>query len=517
MGHSERKVDMEDLIEIVRLIQKVGLKQPDSFMKLHESSMMKAFYDGLANGEIHNDDEAALKLYNAAPNDERYRKLKLRLREILYDAAVFINYGPPQFSILRKKMYECNCELIAMKQCIENGAQEAGFKIAKRLLSKARKYHLTIIEIECLYAILNHVVFSTGKENDYLVVSKELRAAQRKMCAETESEIIFGSVSVKYAVVSSDHPENIDFITNCITELEQLLAQHDTFKIRYSYFLLRSWLGHIKRDIDESITACEDAIAYWKLNPDIAGNLTAVFTLEILTCHFHKRNYEYVLTLAGECEKFFDNTSSNWLIMKGYQLQALLSVGRTAEALKLFSGVSKSLKRSSGGSAKFIERWLILEGYLFFFIHTNDQPNDVEKYQTSHLEKYLRKLVSSDFISAQVDKEGANVGLMILHVLLLLCMKCNPTDILEKVNALDKYRRRHLDPTKNTRTDTFITLLKHFTYSLADKQRLQLSNSPHFSNLSPSIPTSTNYAEDYEIIPFDIIWQRLKMVYGVGL
>lgn len=479
--------------------------------------MMDAFYNGLENGDIQNDDEAALKLYNAAPNDERYRKLKLRLREILYDVAVFINYGPPYFSILRKKMYECNCELIAMKQCIENGAQEAGFRIAKRLLLKARKYHLTIVEIECLYAILNHIVFCTGKETDYLVVSKELRAAQRKMCAETESEIIFGSVSVKYAVVSSDHPENIDFITNCITELEQLLAEHDTFKIRYSYFMLRSWLGQVKRDINARIQACEDALAYWKLNPDISGNLTGIFTIEILTCYFHKGNYESVLRLAVECDTLFDKNSSSWLIAKGYQLQTYLSLGLTSEAVKLFSLVSKLLKRSSGGATKFIERWLILEGYLFFFIHTNDQPNDIEKYQTSHLEKYLRKLVSSEFSSATNDKEGANVGFMILHVLLLLCMKCNPNDILEKVIALDKYRRRHLDPTKNTRTDTFITLLKHFTYSLADKQRLQLSNTEHLSNLSPSIPTSTNSTEDYELIPFDIIWQRLMLVYGVGL
>ncbi|MBK9249103.1 MAG: hypothetical protein IPM69_13570 [Ignavibacteria bacterium] len=508
---------MEDLIEIARLIKNVGLKRPDSFIKLNESPMMKAYYTGIENGEFLKDDEAALKLYNSTPNDERYRKLKLRLREILYDTAVFIDYGTPVFSMLRKKMNECNCELIAMKQCIENGAQKAGFMIAKRLLLKARKYHLTIVEIECLYAILNHAAFSTGKFNDYLNISKELRAAQLKMSAETESEIIFSSVSVKYAVVSSDHPENVDFIANCISQLEQLLVQHDTFRIRYHYFLLRSWLGQVKRDIDERIHVCEDSITYWKLHPDIAGKLTAIFTLEILTCYFQKRNYELVLGLAEECDSLFDRNSSSWLIFKGYQLQAYLSLGRTTEAAMLFSTVSRTLKRSSGGSTKFIERWQILEGYLFFFIHINKQKNDLETYQISHLEKYLRKLVSYEFSTIQNDKEGANVGLMILHVLLLFCMKCNPTDILEKVIALDKYRRRHLDPSKNSRTDSFITMLMHFTYALSDKNRKHLNYIEHFSNVSPTIPASNNSTEDYELIPFDIIWKRMMKFYEVEI
>lgn len=500
---------MDDMIEIARLISTIGLKQSDFYLSDSESSVMTSFYSGLVSGEFKNDDIAAKKLYASSPKDERYRKLKLRLREKLFEASVFINYQPPKFSVLRQKMYECNREVCAMKQCIENGAQTAGYTIAKRLVAKARKYHLTIVEIECLYTILNHISFSTGNEKDYFKISDELLLAQRKMNAETESEIIYGSVSVKYATINSDHPENFGFVEDGIRKLELLLTQFDTFKIRYNYFMLRSWLGQVQRDYDARLKACDDAISYWESNPSIAGNLTAIFTLEKIACTFHQRNYESFFTLVPHCENLLDKNTSSWLILKSYEVQVHLSISQLVHAVEVFKNVQKILKRSGGGLTKFSDQWLILEGYIYFFIHSENAVQLPEYLKIPPVEKYLRKLVSSEFDSILTDKEGANVGLMILHVLLLLCMKCSPVDIYDKVVALDRYRRRYLDPRMNNRTGTFITLLKNFTSALLNK-----NNMAKIQGADTIILSLTDQAtEDYELIPFDILWKRLLSIY----
>jgi hypothetical protein len=506
---------VDDMMEIVRLITMVGLKQSDSFFTGTDSSMLTAFFNGLESGEFLNDEIAAHTLYHTTPKDVRYRQLKSRLREKLYDLSIFINFAPPKFSVLRQKMYECNREQIAMKQCIENGAQEAGYMIAKRLLIKARKYHLTIIEIESLYAILNHIIAFTGNEKEYTDISEELRYALQKLNAETEVEIIFGAVSVKYAAINSDHPENAPFIEECIHKIESILNNYDTFKIRYSYFILRSLFGQVQRDFAIRLQACNDAIEYCNVNRDIAGNLIAVFTSEKAECYFHLRKYDAFLAVYAECEPLLDNNTSIWLILKSYEVQTLLSIGQPIRALESFKIVQESLERSSGGITKYKEQWLILEGYIYFFFYTEPSDTSHELFQRSLLEKYLRKLVLNGVSSLAGDKEGANIGLMILHIVLLLGLKSNPNDIEEKINALDRYKRRNLRKGVNSRTDIFITMLRQIVFENFDMKKANAITKNLFRKLSSTDETYIDSVEDYEVIPYDIVWKKIMEYYGV--
>lgn len=193
---------MDDLKEMVRIITDIGLKDVDSFrQKKGDYAKMAAFFNGLLHGEFDNDIDAAKKLYNALPADARYQRLKTRFREKLFDMVPFVNFSTPRFSILRQKMYECYREQIAMKQCVENGAQDVGYAIAKRVLIKARKYQLTEIELDCINTILNHIQVCTGNKKEFDIVCNELRLAQRKQNAETESTIIFGEVCILYSEV----------------------------------------------------------------------------------------------------------------------------------------------------------------------------------------------------------------------------------------------------------------------------------------------------------------------------
>ena len=414
-------------------------------------------------------------------------------------------------------MYECTREQTAMKIFVENGAQDLGYEIAKRLLSKARKYHLTVIELECLYIILNHVQVCTGNKKAFVNVCKELRYTHQKLHAETEAEIVYSEVSHLYAVTSSDHIENVPFIEECVHKLELLLSEFDTFKTRIRYFLLRSLLCQVQRQFTKRIEACEDAIQYFKSNPDIAGNFVGVFTLEKIESHLHVRKYEVLLKLCKESVVLFNKHSSNWLEIHYYEIIALLSTGQTIKALEVFRVVQKILKKNGGGAKKNHDHWLIIEGYIYLFLHTENKELLPTSFQLPSMEVYMRKFLTQGLYALSGDKEGANVGMMILHIFLLLCLKSNPTDIMEKVKALDRYKRRYLNQSSNTRTELFITILRHYSFSAADMQKTSTKMKELFWQLSPeSDPTSTS-TEDYELIPFDIIWKRLMQFYGVDI
>jgi len=507
---------MNEMLEIVRLIVNVGLKQIDGVFGDTESSLFKSFFEGLASGEFENDEIAAQQLYNSTPSDERYRKLKLRLREKLFEVAPFINFAPPFYSTLRHQMYECNREQTAMKQCIENGAQSAGYKIANKLLKKARQYHLTVVELECLYVVFNHLISCTGDEKKYKIVREELRNVQQKLNAETEAELLYGEVSIKYAVINSDHPENAPLVEDCLRQFEDILSKQDTFKIRYSYYMLRSLQGQIKRDFRMRIKACDEAIEYFKKHPQIAGNLLGIFTLEKAECYFHFRQYDVCLQIISKCEKYFQKTTSNWLILKSYEVLSLLCLGNSLQAFEVFKAVRKILYRSSGGVSKYNERWLVVEGYIYFFLHT-ELPNVLpEKSVIPSLHNYLHKLLVTKIDSLSEDKDGANIGVMILHVILLLGLKSNPSDISERIDALDRYRRRYLEYGVNERTDTFIRILRQLYFENFDVHRTNILMKNYLDKLSPTGNRFIEGVEDYEVIGYDIVWDRIVKFYAVS-
>lgn len=509
---------MEDMIEIARLISQVGLIRPDSILSSNESSLISDFFNGLAVGEISSDEEAAMRLYNSSPSDERYRKLKLRIREKLYDTSVFINFAPPKFSTYRQKTYECLRELISMKQCVENGAHKAGVSIAKQLLKKARKFHQTSIEIECLYVLHNHIITSTGNVKDREQICVELEHAQYKQLAETQAEMAFGSISILYATVHADHPENTEKIKNCIRKMESILENFDTYKIRYNYYLLKIWLTQAERNLPARILACDDAIDYLKVNPDIAGNLVALFSLEKAECYFNLRNYQEYLNIIHVCESSFLVNTNNWLILKNYQVLALLCIGDSIGAYEVFTTVAKSLVRSSGGVGKFNEQWLIIEGYIYFFLHTTNSALFPESFHTPSLEKYIRKLESSEFYILAKDKEGANVGLLVIRMLLMLCSKkSNSVEIIEKILLLERYKLRNLDEKSNYRTVTFIKLLRNFIFAYYENHKTVHKSRILLHSLVPNGDGSFIPSEDYELIPYDIVWKRLMQYYGVDI
>lgn len=299
--------------------------------------------------------------------------------------------------------------------------------------------------------------------------------------------------------------------------MEGLLTEFDTFKIRNRYFFLRSMLSQVKRDFTMRIQACDDAIQYSKRNLDIAGNFLAVFTLEKIECYMHIREYDLLSKLCKECEVLFYNHTSNWLKLKYYEIVGLLSTGQPIKALEVFRVVHKMLVKNGGGAKKYNDQWLILEGYIYLFLYTENKEIQPNTIQLPSLDAFMRKFLTQGLNSLSGDKEGANLGMMIIHVFLLLCLKSNPTDIVEKVMALDRYKRRYLNQTSNARTELFITILKHYSFTVADMQKTSTKMRELFIQLSPTSAGTNSSTEDFELIPFDIIWKRMMEFYGVEI
>ena len=105
----------------------------------------------------------------------------------------------------------------------------------------------------------------------------------------------------------------------------------------------------------------------------------------------------------------------------------------------------------------------------------------------------------------------------VLHIFLLLCLKANPTDIVDKVTALDRYKRRYLKQTTNTRTELFITILRHYTFGSAEMLKSSQKMKELFDKLIPNDQNTTAPTEDYELIPFDIVWRRIMKFYGITI
>ncbi|MCC6282574.1 MAG: hypothetical protein IT262_18365, partial [Saprospiraceae bacterium] len=154
----------------------------------------------------------------------------------------------------------------------------------------------------------------------------------------------------------------------------------------------------------------------------------------------------------------------------------------------------------------FHDNWLLLGGYLHLLANlgvlaSNKVEEVVGPFRYSKFFNEIEVL--------KKDKEGMNIPLIFLPVLIILAQKPSERTKEIPIEALEKYRQRWLANDMNRRSNSFLKLLiafsqKEFTPAAAEKKikkELDIIKSE-----TPQV-AGQNFA--VEIIPYETIWELL--------
>lgn len=495
---------IDQLKALVQIVQRTGSELPEDFSAPpgKKESLVMRFYRLLLSDDTPEDEGKLAELLLGDKNSSsHYKVLKNRIKKQLTATVLNLSVNTDSFSDVFRAWYGGSRELIVAEVLTKLGKQTAGIEIIHEIYKQATYYHLTDLQIRALDHLRSHYAL-TGEKKKYHDTKALLNDALAKRQAEIDAVSHYEDVAILYANKHSERPENLPFAREKLRLIRILFDQFDSYKIKDRYWALASLIGQIDLNYETVMQATEEAIAYVKVHPYLVSKnkLGLYLSEKILICFSH-RKHEEARTAIEECKPVTSKNTGAWLSL--YMTETLLNLhtGRERDAWEIVSYVKSIIKESSGGMERYGIEWKILEGYCYYACMTVTPPPSED--DMPFLPDPVR-VFAGGFLEFFDDKEGANLSMLLCHILLISLSPDSKTDFSNKIALLDRYRLRNLKNRQSQRGAYFIELLRAMVradYNRATTIRLA---KPILEKMQ-----AITICENYEILPFEKTWHAL--------
>lgn len=497
---------MTELQEIIRVLTWKKVKETDIFDEktVLENEKRYQLYRGIKDGHYRTDDEAALGVYGTDRKDQRYQKLKSRLRQQLLKSLFYFDIKSSNQTPYQEAVYNCTLNVAYAQLLIVNGARTVGSGIARETLQLAQRFDLTETAWQCL-KILREYEASRGSWKDYNRYNTLLQTTQQHLLAEVRSDELMDRFELLYAKSVSDRPEELEQLKQFSDEIAAIKAGHSTFRTSLNYFRAGAYEALARKDFAAAVVYCSEAEQFLDDNPHLSSRpRRGEFASITMLCYIHTRDYQSAQQYAERCLHYFTEGSRNWVAFMSNYFLTSMHTGNFGNAAEIFLDVTERPQFSNLPPAQ-QEVWKLYKIVLLYLIRTGwAQLSDAV------VRALQKKFNLYEFLSempvASRDKHGMNIALLILQVAFLL-EEGNTEGVEAKVEAVRQYRTIHLRRREYMRSSTFLKLLHILMDSELNLKRTERKARPHYEKLLPESGSKQGEMEGLEVIPYDKLWE----------
>ena len=487
--------EINQLVQIVTTRLKNNYGVIDLKGELENPGKEQQLYNGVLAGMYPDDESAAQGMYETDVYDQRFRMLKSRLRQKLYDYLFHLEFNDSRFKISTQQRVEC-MEYIhkatVLKESDEDAMAEKQINKALAIAESSEFTHIMISGYELLRYIYSH----NNRPTDFENTIEKLTQLRKLNEVESYANDLFYRNRMLLSKSAHSRKMNIQTTKDNVAILKKLWKETNSFNIYENYYILSGWYLELIGDYEQIVKytyEAEEEVSKMSVNPtrfDVRMNIY-IRTFSYLCLKEFEKGFES----AEEGMNAIEPTTRNWFAhMENYFLLAMHS-RNYEKATEIFEMVSNnsSLKKISKKAA---ERWKLMKAYLNFAIP--------EK-------RIIKRLTFSDFYNSMEhynkDKKGYNISLIILEFMHMM-NKENFDLALNKMEAVEKYYYRHLnEPGKNPREKQFFKLIKTLISTGYNAEESRVLGQKYVDKL-----IEKNQHEpftDPEIIPYEHLWDIL--------
>lgn len=483
---------------LVGLYKKSKFRAADlSALLLGSGSQMERLYNGIAAGLVHSEGQL-LGLFPEFKNSAtRAAALKYKLKERLVNGVLMLDFDEPSYADRQKAYHECQRKYASAMVLIGRGLKRNGIETLETLLRQTLRFEFTELNLNILRALSRHYVFIEGEKKQYLEAEDMLRQQEAIHDMERRAEYLYKDLINDFVRRKAGKEQLAPKAEAYIKEIKPWLAQCESYWLQVLGRLLEITGHDIAGDYEAVAQLSEASIHYFEAKPYESSSAFQAFHNHLFEALFRLRQYERCHELVARYGERFERGSFNW-----YKLQELLFLhamhtGAYEAAAQIFAeAVQQPAYPSSPPQIK--ELWKIFEAFLAYLsvldqisLHTfssNFRPgrfaNEIQLY-------------------AQ-DKSGMNVSVMLLPFLFDL-LEGRYETCFERIDALAKYRLRHLSDPANRRSHCFVRLLEQipkcgFSADLVESRTGSLIQELRTHHLV----SGQNY--EMEVIPYEVLW-----------
>jgi hypothetical protein len=473
-----------------------------SFLNADDNSKFGHFLRGVSRGTYEDDESAATALYKKGTEDIRYRVLKNRLKQRLYNAVLL--FQPARTSSTYADVYaSLYRQLVVCKLLISSGARKAGYELLGKILAKAEKHQLYDIMQQCTLHFRRYTMM-LGDTKQFEKYNEKFHAANQLLLQEARAEELYCRVMIHFNQSFSQSRGILNLVEECLSGIREIKKTTQTFQVNFYANSVETTYAYLVRDYEGAIRSCEEFENYLSQNPVFYSPARkAVLLSEKAGYYLHLGKFNEGIVCAREAMALHAEGSINWFLLLELYFLLLLNSGDLKGATELYLSVVNH-NRFTYTRPQQQELWKVFGGYLYFLLLNRDEEECLEMLN-SRKERFRFSTLINDIPIFARDKQGMNVAVLILQILLFLQSGDYPK-IISRTEALKSYIYRNLDKDSH-RSHYFIKMLLALEKGQFDPEKIIPKTEKNLSKLREENLDYTATQARMEILPYERLWE----------
>ncbi|MCB0570586.1 MAG: hypothetical protein KDC66_12510 [Phaeodactylibacter sp.] len=495
---------MKDLLDLVNIVTRTKIRSVELIGDNSDgSSKLQEFYNLLAEGRFSDDDEAAGYFYGADKNAPSYQKLRKTFKDRLVNSLFVIDLKQASYTDRQKAYYECYKEWAAAKILFGKNARTAAVGIARKLLKIAKKYEFTELIVDISHTLRLFHGTIEGDYKKFQQYNEDFKAYERLWLQENHAEEYFIELSIGFINSKSTKTDFQDKARAYFEEIQPALEQFDSYQLHLCGRLIEASIHTSVNDYQNTLGVCERAITFFEKKGFVASVPLQVFHYQKFICHIQLREFDKARHAAEQCLAYLEEGKFNWF--KLYELYFLLYT-HSGEYQKARDILNRIMPHPdfSGLPGNVQETWKISEAYLYFLECAGQlapQQQEAATTSTFRLSKFLNEM--EVFTK---DKQGMNIPILIIELLLGIANR-KYGNIIDRMEAIDKYRTRYLREEEIIRSNHFLKMLLQAPKNAFRRAEVEARAAEDFKALSDIPIEMANQTFEIEIVPYEKLWE----------
>ena len=492
---------MEKLRELIDLLDLNKIKSIEIIdSKANSETKLMQLYHAIREHKFSTDDELKGYLYPDTSSHNAYYKLKHVLRDRLFNTIFFVDAKSSKHSDIHNAHLSIQKTTCLTKILITKGLKKNAIYIAKKGLKMAEQYEFTEERLILARLLRFHDATMSGNKKNFAEYDQIVNESTELLRSEAKAEGYFFNILAHYVNDKSTKTFVYDSATKYLKELEPYHPEKPSANWIYYFSMIKMAKFMSINDYVKSLAICENALS--KIQDFSFKHTKSIvnITSQAITCAIQLQLYEKGDKNIQLGLEILPSGSFNWFKYKELHLTLCFHTQRYTKAWEIFNESTEHSKfKQLPGSIK--EVWKIYEAWLYFFIKADKTSLSSEKMKNFRVSRYANEVPI--FFK---DKRGLNVPILISQIAILLEQKKFDT-VIDRMEAIEKYKDRYIDKAHNFRSNVFIQML--LTIPKADfNHKLVIEKTKKERQMLDEVSLDlANQSADIEILPYEHIWE----------
>lgn len=494
---------MKRLKELVDLISPAKIKRA----KLIDSSMGKKtktmqLYYGIYYKKFSSDEAAVNALYGKKNVGTCYSKLKHDLERRLLNVMLASDLTTSKMNERQRAYYKYFKTWTAANILLRMGLFNYAIRLFEKTLKHFQKNDFTFLALESCRLLRNHYFRHVGdrkKGNHYHDLTNlylEQYQVEVQLAGYMDQIISF------YVKDKGDTSHLQKQIDQYVEAAQEIVPRQINGNIYYRLKMLEVTKYMNAYDYEKTAETCKNAVNYFvREKPDFRTYIIIFLNQWIISCTQLKKYHE-AKQLVKRSFQYLERGEYNWFKVMEYQTHLAFNMQDYVLAYETYQVVIKHPGLSQLPEV-IQEKWKLYEVYAQFLLKLGKVPLKEPPKKKFRLYKFLNEI----HIFSK-DKRGLNIPITIIQACFEICTQ-RFDRMINRMEALDKYRIRYLNEQIYLRSNIFIKMLIQLVKADFCPYRVQEKVAPHLSELQRYPFNEMTKGHELEILPYTDLWNLL--------